>query len=262
MGVRAYGRWKVAGSPSFPPDQETEGRGAWLRLENGQRILLRWHPDFRWDPRGDGRYFYRAEVRSEAPPSDKAILAALCVLEGTELSKKDELRQKGLNRIRRHLRGEEFDPETNEEILSAQEDRMVAFVRTLLWFHRPDLDQESPEGIEVFVETCDRVARVTESARQLADFLEFGSPDHHTRRAIEDAQMAIFAAELRHIAGMNNREIAERVGLDLSLEKERSSKQLAASRAQRGVELLKDALGDDGWSEHRKRQRSLYYRQK
>jgi len=254
VGVKVYGR-KVPGDPTLPPDQDVGGKAVATTLENGQRIWLRWHPARRDDPREDGRWFWRAEVREETAPTDEAILAALAALEGAELDRAGE------DRIRRHLRREEVHPETGERILSAKEDRMVAFARTLLWFNHPDVDHESDEGIEMLVETCKRVSAVAKAARHLADYMEYGAAGRDTRRKFEDAQMDVYAAELHHIAGMSHQEVAKKLRLREPSKHEElhGGHATAADKIKRGRELLIKALGgEENFLQYVERRRAQY----
>jgi hypothetical protein len=242
-GLKTYGA-KVSGYPAFPPDQDTGGKVFPVTLVNGQQIWFRWQSTFRDEPRPDGREFFRAEVRGETSPTVKAILAALAVLEGggTEEVHGEQMR--------RYLRAER-DPEADAEVLASEagwgggEDRLLAFGRTLLWHHHPEVDQDSDEGIEMLMETCKRVAAVAKDARHLADYLEFGGAGRDTRQGREDAQMDVYAAELHHIARMSQPEVATKLGLreQSDREKDKREHRQAANMIKRGTELLTQAVG-------------------
>lgn len=255
MGLRVYGR-KVAGSISPPPEQDPAKKEVTVILGSGQRIWLTWHPGSVDDPRGDGNMFFRTEVRGEHAPPTKAILAALAALEAGRVEKVDE------ERMVRYLRAER-DPEASEEWLaaeegwSADEDRLLAFARTLLGFHRPDLDQESDEGIEMLAGTSKRVAAVGQATRQLADYLEFGATGRNTRREIADAQMDVYAAELHEIAGMSEREIADKFRVAAAeSERFKGGSSTVRKRIGRGNELMGRAMGEEAWRQHVERQRA------
>jgi len=242
-GLKTYGS-KVSGYPAFPPDQDTGGKVFPVTLVNGQQIWFRWQSTFRDEPRPDGREFFRAEVRGETSPTVKAILAALAVLEGGGA---EEVHGE---QMRRYL-GAERDPEADAEVLASEagwggsEDRLLAFGRTLLWHHHPEVDQDSDEGIEMLMETCKRVAAVAKDARHLADYLEFGAAGRDTRQGREDAQMDVYAAELHHIARMSQPEVATKLGLreQSDREKDKREHRQAANMIKRGTELLTQGLG-------------------
>jgi hypothetical protein len=245
VGLRTYGR-KEAWDPAYPPGYAAGGGYARrVRLENGQVLELRFKA-YTEDPYGDGRQFWRTEVRGVTPRTDRAILAALAVVEGTEVGKE------GLDRIRRNLQGERV-------ALKAGEDKLLAFARVLLLWYRPDLDELSDEGVEMLVGVCERAAAVSRAARRLADFLEFGAVGRDTRPGIEDAQLDVYAAELRHFADMSWPEIARRLGLDTDEEtKKRSAAITASQKGERGTQLHLRALGEDGWRRFKDIQRRHY----
>ena len=240
------GERKETEAGSFPPGTPQTGAERRVRLDSGQRLTFRLGAGWE-DPRGDGKWFWTTQVEDVTPRDNKAMLAMLAAAEGTELRKKPSLRQNDLDRLR------------SEENLSDAEQRMLAFARVLLWWHRPALDLTNSEGIEILTETANRVAKVTEAARQLSDFLEFGGSGKDTRRAIEDAQRAIYAAELRHFAGLTWPEVAERMGLDTSGERRRAAAVKAKWRAHRGVQLYIQVLGgEEQWVWYKTRQLKLY----
>jgi hypothetical protein len=266
-GLKTYGA-KVSGYPAFPPDQDTGGKVFPITLVNGQQIWLRWQSTFRDEPRSDSREFFRAEVRGETSPTVKAMLAALAVLEGGGAEKVDEVMMRRYLRAERELR---TDPEADAEVLAAEagwgggEDRLLAFGRTLLWHHHPEVDQDSDEGIEMLVETCKRVAAVAKDARHLADYLEFGAAGRDTRQQREDAQMDVYAAELHHIARMSQPEVATKLGLreQSDREKDKREHRQAANMIKRGTELLTQALdGAEGFSAYVEGQRLVYNRRR
>jgi hypothetical protein len=262
-GLKTYGA-KVSGYPAFPPDQDTGGKVFPITLDNGQRLWLRWQSTFRDEPRSDSREFFRAEVRGETSPTVKAILAVLAVLEGggTEEVHGEQMR--------RYLRAER-DPEADAEVLASEagwgggEDRLLAFGRTLLWHHHPEVDQASDQGIEMLIETCKRVAAVAKDARHLADYLEFGAAGRDTRQQVEDAQMDVYAAELHHIARMSQPEVATKLGLreQTEREKDKHEHRQAANMIRRGTGLLTQALGgQEGFRGYVEGQRRVYSRER
>jgi hypothetical protein len=244
VGLRTYGR-KEAWDSAYPPGYVAGRYARRVRLENGQVLELRFNA-YTEDPYGDGREFWRTEVQGVTSRTDRAILAALAVVEGAEVGKE------GLDRIRRNLQGERV-------ALEPGEDKLLAFTRVLLGWHRPDMDETSDEGIEMLVRVCERAAAVSTAARRLADFLEFGAVGRDTRPGIEDAQLDVYAAELRHFAGMSWPEISKRLGLDTGEEtRKRSAAMTASQKGERGTQLFVRALGEDGWRHFKDIQRRLY----
>lgn len=245
LGMPLGGR-KETEAGSFPPVASQSGVERRVRLDNGYSLTLRLGVGLE-DPRRDGRSFWTTQVEDATPRDDRAMLAMLAAAEGTELRKNPSLRHKDLDRLR------------SEENLSDAEQRMLAFANLLLLWHRPDLELTDDKRTEILIETADRVAKVTEAVRQLSDFLEFGEPGSNTRRPIEDAQSSIYAAELRHFADFAWPEVAEKLGLDTTAARRRSSAMTAQQRAERGVKLYIQAFGDEeNWDRYKTRQLGLY----
>ena len=240
-----YG-WKVAGEVSYPPDRTPRGGLVSLRLPHGQVLTLQLNA-YAESPRNDRRWFRRVEVREATSRTDKAALAALSVLEGSGV------RKEGVGRIARRLRGHHVD-------LSAAEGKLLAFARVLLLHHRPDFDQVSEEGIELLIRTCERVADVADKVRQLGEFLEFGSADRPSaRREVKDAQTDVYAAELHHIVGMSQQEVARKLRLAISeRDRDKGGHRTTASRIKRGTDLFVRALGEEGWDRYRRTVRAAY----
>jgi hypothetical protein len=246
-----YGR-KVAGELTYPPDHDRRRNLLSVRLDNGQAIELRfgayWEAPRRTLDKGpeclDGGWYRRVEVRDLPSRTDKATLAALSVLEG------GGVRAEGIQRIRQRLRGD------SEVYLGSEEARLLAFAQLLLKHHNRETDPE-----EVLVETCKRVAAVAESARQLTAFLEFGAADRKLIPASKDPQMDVLAAELHHIAGMSQKEVAETLRRTQSERmKIKGGHDTAKSKIERGTSIFVRALGEEGWERYRARAREEYER--
>lgn len=259
-----YGR-KVAGAISYPPDYERADLLKTVRTEHGQVLTLRFNA-FQDRPRpGDGgeeptdpRWFRRVEVRGHAQRTDNAALAALSVLEGSGVG------EDGVNRIRGHLARRENDQAytgnwSESDELSQEEERLLAYARALLRHHRPNLDLASSEGSKILIGVCERAAEVADATARLSSYLEFGADGRATRPDVEDAQMAVYAAELHHVVGMTHREIAAKLHLPRPEKEERNSENRnAANRIKRGTSLLVQALGEDGWQRYKRRMRYEY----
>jgi hypothetical protein len=183
------------------------------------------------------------EVRDLPSRTDKATLAALSVLEG------GGVREEGIQRIRRHLRGD------SEVYLGSEKARLLAFARLLLQHHNREPDPD------LLVETCKRVAAVAESARQLAAFLEFGAADRKLIPASKDPQTDVLAAELHHIAGMSQKEVAQTLRRTQSDRmKIKGGHDMAASMIERGTGIFVRALGEEGWERYKAKTREEYER--
>ncbi len=254
----ALGDRKEDTDGSFPPGVPNQSEERRVRLEGGQRItiLLGEGSD---DPRQDGRSIPLATVWDAVPRAHKAMLAMLAAAEGAELRRKNDLRQKDLERLRKNLVNSE------QSSISHSEHRLIAFARLLLSWRRPGFNADTDEGRELLAKTADKVARVAETARQLEDWLEFGNLEGDTRREVETAQQDLYAAEPKNFTGMTWPEVAEKLGFmdpHKRPDKRRAAAQRAKTSAERGEKLYIAALGSvEAWEEYKTAQ-SRRYRQK
>lgn len=139
VGLDVGGR-REAWELTYPPGYES-GDAREVRLSNGQSLLLALDA-YREEPFDDERWYGRAEVRGMVPRTDRAILAAVCAFEGSELSTAGRTKKNpepALDRIRRHLGGEQVP-------LNSGEERLLVVTRALLQHCRPGLDQASEGG--------------------------------------------------------------------------------------------------------------------
>lgn len=132
------------------------------------------------------------------------------------------------------------------------EERLLDLARAYVQHYRIGLDEESEEGKEILLETCKRVSKIVEATRQLTDYLTFGQPGADTREEVEDAQLAVRAAELFYIEGVQrHRDIGRRLGLKPSPSDLRKGGHSAIKHViERGENLFKQFLGEEGWREH------------
>ena len=251
VGLNVGGRrepWEL----TYPPGYES-GEAREIRLSNGQMLLLALDA-YREEPFDDKRWYGRVEVRGMVPRTDRASLAAVCTFEGSELSTAGRTKKNpepALDRLRRHLGGEQVPLKSGEE-------RLLGVARALLQHYRPGLDQASEKGKEIRVAVCERVSKIVEDVRRLTDYIEFGKPGADTRPEIKDAQLAVRAAELFFIEGVNtHREVGRRLGLEPSESDLRKGGHSAAAKLiWRGEWLFIQALGEEGWREHIATQRA------
>jgi hypothetical protein len=83
IGLDPEGR-REAWELTYPPEDES-GDVREIQLSNGQVLLLALDA-YREEPFDDERWYGRVEVRGRVPRTDRAILAAVCAFEGSELS--------------------------------------------------------------------------------------------------------------------------------------------------------------------------------
>ena len=252
--VRLSQNWsKQGGAVDYPPGTQ-HGYLRRVELEKGQVLWLRFGGP-------------RVEVLAEPRVTDVALRALLGVLEGGEVS--DE----GLERVRKAVDqwdvGEvgvylESEAAANGVVdgvlLEPREERLLECADAFLRNDRPELvwppADESAEQREerlrqqraLRVGLCQRISEAVKAARRLAELCEFGKAGKDLRREIEDAQMDVRAAELKHIEGLTHREIGEQLRIPVpKSSKSRGGHSTVSRMVKRGERLLKLALGEDGF---------------
>ncbi len=203
-----------------------------IRVRDSQTLLV-------WKDRERTPVGYKPTVvRDEFFRIDMSILAVLTLMEGSGVEPK----------------GSPYTYEGTEAELD--------YPKALLRYYRPDFDGLPPEQQKVLMaETYSRVYDVLESLRNLMAYLEYADPGHGlTRRPLPNPARDVRAAELKHIEGLKNYEVAKRLEAEnLNLdepEKYRDESEYkekyertARESAKRGVLILEEALGEEGWQE-------------
>ena len=132
------------------------------------------------------------------------------------------------------------------------------YVVALLRHFRPEFD-DLPRGDQVALvrEACKRVNTFLEALQQLTAFLEYGSPGKDLRRAMEDVERDIRAAELQDIEGLSSVKLGQALGVEAPASDEfKRTNSRALRMAKRGRRLLIDAFGNEGWQELVERKRA------
>jgi hypothetical protein len=198
-----------------------------VRVGSSQTLLL-WKGHER-SPAG----YRRMAVKDDFFRRDMAILAVLVVMESSD------------ERPRRVWEYAGDEPE-------------LEFPKTLLRYNRPEFENLSPhDQTYLAAETYHRLREVVGALRNLMAYLEYGEPrEGLTRHPLEDVVRDVRAAELKHIDGLKNHQIAEALSFDSPKnardEQEFKEKQGRKGReaAKRGTRILEDVLGKEGFKEH------------
>lgn len=219
----------------MPPRDEVH----WVEAKSGQKLLV-WRDGDR-TPQG-----YKATVVRDA--FFKADLAALAFLTALEADL--------LNFIEKH--GSYGDPDSERE----QE-----YARALLRYYRDGYDALPCRGQEGLLRgTLERIHRVLKDARDLMAYLEHGEPwTGLPKNPLGNPRLDVRAAELKHIEELTLVEIGERLNIekpkvedsktgqpreyDHKYDKEKYARKVG-DYASRGEEILKKALGEEGFLEH------------
>lgn len=228
VGLSSDGR-KTAGQVGYPPDYGGGGDVRPVRLDNGETINVRFAA-YR-----NERGHLQIEVQDTPPRTDRAILAALSVLEGEDAD------MKKIIRALRALYG----------MLGGAEERLLGYADALLNHYRPEIwELPGGEQTELRVKACEYVNEVAKNSRRLLQFLEFGSPRKQTSSAAKKDWEDIRAAELHDIEGWSYLEIGEHLRLKRTKADEvRRDNKAARAKAERGRKYANQALGGK-WDEY------------
>jgi hypothetical protein len=204
-----------------------------VRIGDSQTLLM-WR-DRERTPEG----YKRMVIRDEFFRADMAILAVLTIMEADRAGPKKPWEYAG-----------------NEPELD--------FAEALLRYYRDDFDSLEPDvQKDLKVETCSKIYEFLESLRLLMAYLEYGEARKGvTRKPLTTFSRDVRAAELKHIEGLKNHEIAEKLnaeGLGLEepkvyrdeAEKKEKYARKARDSAKRGKEqYLEKALGEKKLRQH------------
>lgn len=125
----------------------------------------------------------------------------------------------------------------------------LEYVAAMLRHYRPEFDElPYPDRVALLKDGCGRVNEFLESLRKLVGFLEYGVPEKDLRPKLEKAARDVRAAELRDVEGLSNRKIGERLSIPPpDTDRVRRTNSTAGAAADRGNDLVVDALGEEGW---------------
>jgi hypothetical protein len=216
-----------------------------VRFENSRQVL--W---LQLESKGLRKHGYK-EIRVSDKPlrTDKAILAALTVLEGKEVNVK-ELRERLAQ-----------NDESVDKLLSIQGLRKglkgvgesnvlnLDYVFLLLRYHRPGFDDLSrEERIDLIEQTCSHINELLEASRKLTAFLEYGAPGRRQKPAARDANRDVKAAVLKDVDKLTHREIGKELGIALPEDFDyKGDHPTVRQMVKRGRSILERVLGKRGW---------------
>jgi hypothetical protein len=126
------------------------------------------------------------------------------------------------------------------------------FVRDLLRYYRPDFDDiPRDEQIALIGHQCSRIRSALKAIKSVVEYAEFGTPDGRLNPATKNAYRDISAARLYDIERRTYEEIAEYFGEPprSPSSEDKHDYPTTRQRVARGRKLLKQAYGDEGWSE-------------
>jgi len=230
-----------------------------VKLDNGQEVFISVGTR-RSEPGG-----YMAVEVVDAPPSDKALLAAMSAKAALPTD---------IERLRQMLRFVEppLKDTVHKNWVEAQ-DRIKAedgiasprsisllrlygtyitleYIVALLRHHRPGFDDLSWEDqMSLIEETCEKMNEFLGSLRRLQDFMTYGVPNRKLTPSMKEPQRDVDAAVLRDVDDFTHREIGERLDIPLSPDSQyqQSGHQTVRRAIERGRRILEAAFGKEGW---------------
>lgn len=255
-GLSMRGREVVRPVRENPANLSSDPRVSHAVLENGQTLWV--HRARRRTLRG-----YRSVGVVDRPGrTTKAVLAALTVLEGRRADlgrlaavlpfvdpRDQESIGDSLYRRFEDVRGRRGEAGGLADDLLL--DRPLQYAHALLRYYRPDFDElPEEERRELLQGCCERINKVLDSTRQLAEFLEYGAVGKDQRPGLKNPRRDVEAAILREVEGLKHREISEILGIEISKKSAAvDSYSTVAKMVRRGREILERAYGHDGWDE-------------
>ncbi len=249
----------VAGRPegeAYPVRLGEAGKWAWVRVDG---------PRTKWG-------FKEIEVLDEPLETEMAITTAMTILGASEVSEEDlkPLREALSEYVKAHPEETEGKSlkEVYDELLarrSTAEDpgrsrnpyypRSFAYSLALLRCRRPGFDGlPFKEQLGLAIKHHYYINGVLKAAKNHGAFLEYGTPEGIPKRTVTKAQIQVEAAVLADVCGMNDRQIAQELGVELTEKDELAYKTKhwipkIQRRVEAGQRILDDVPGTTGWRE-------------
>jgi hypothetical protein len=129
----------------------------------------------------------------------------------------------------------------------------LEYVLALLRYSRRGFDTlPRSDQVELILGACEHVNEFLTSLRKLVTFVEYGSPEGLSTKPVRDRNRDVKAALLREVAGLSYKEIGEELRIPLPPNSDiKGSHDTVRKSVKRGLDLLKQLFGQDGWRERR-----------
>jgi hypothetical protein len=129
----------------------------------------------------------------------------------------------------------------------------LEYVLALLRYCRRDFDTLPHRyQTELILSTCKHMNEFLTSVRKLVTFVEYGTPEGLSTQPVKDRNRDVRAALLSEVAGLSHKEIGEELEIPLPPNSEiKGSHDTVRKSVERGLNLLKQLFGQDGWREQR-----------
>jgi len=129
----------------------------------------------------------------------------------------------------------------------------LEYVLALLRYSRRGFDTlPHRDQVELILGTCEHLNEFLTSLRKLVTFVEYGSPEGLSTKPVRDRNQDVKAALLREVEGLSYKEIGEELRIPLPPTSEiKGSHDTVRKSVKRGLDLLRQLFGQDGWRERR-----------
>jgi len=129
----------------------------------------------------------------------------------------------------------------------------LEYVLALLRYSRRDFDTlPHRDQVKLILGTCEHLNEFLALLRKLVTFVEYGTPEGLSTKPVKDRNQDVKAALLREVAGLSYKEIGEELRIPLPPNSEiKGSHDTVRKSVERGLNLLKQLFGQDGWRERR-----------
>ena len=129
----------------------------------------------------------------------------------------------------------------------------LEYVLALLRYSRRDFDTlPHRDQVELILGTCEHLNKFLASLRKLVTFVGYGAPEGLSTKPVKDRNRDVKAALLREVGGLTYKKIGEELEIPLPPTSEiKGSHDTVRKSVERGLNLLQQLFGQDGWREQR-----------
>src|SRR5215213_2628804 len=193
------------------------------------------------------RGYREIKLNDEPLRTDRAILAALTVLEGRPVDV--ERLHKELPKLERPFEEPFWKQFAVLREVGWRSGRTLDLVTMLLRYHNPEFDRlTQDEQLELVERASSHVNELLEALSRLAAFLDYGTPNKELRSAKGEAEKHVRAAILRHVDGLTYMQIAEEMNEPIPKKFKDSGDHVTVRKWVRlGTEILRAAMGEKAW---------------
>jgi hypothetical protein len=238
-------------SEVIPQPLRGGGKTALAFVNDGLQVL--W---FELEAGRSERGHRQIKLNDETLRTDAAIIASLVAMEchPVDLERLREVLSALPHPIKTPFRKQDLFsiqgfPTAGKAVVRA---RTLDLTMMLLRYHKPYFNKLSEaEQFELLERACGHINEFLSALYRITAFLDYGVPGRQLRSAKGEAEKHIEAAVLKHVYGLSTMEIAKEMGEPIA-QKQKNKNDPATVRqwVRLGTQLMKAALGEEGWWEH------------